>query len=89
MEAIQPLLNSNKENPFKAGHWILIMAFKQLIPFDGLSNSWHFSCYSAPIHWLVHGQMTSNNETVSHQMSRAGNIAKTVTVTDDAPHPEH
>ena len=28
-----------------------------------------FSRYSAPIHWLVHGHMTSSNETVSRQMS--------------------
>ena len=27
-----------------------------------------FSLYSAPTHWLVHGHMTSSNETVSHQM---------------------
>ena len=26
------------------------------------------SRYSAPIHWLVHGHMTSNNETASRQM---------------------
>ena len=32
-----------------------------------------------PIHWLVHGHMTSNNETVSRQMPCAGNIAKTMT----------
>ena len=41
--------------------------------------SWRFSRYSAPTHWLVHGHMTSNNETVSRQMRRAGNIAKTMT----------
>ena len=40
--------------------------------------SWCFSRYSAPIHWLVHGHMTSNNETVSRQMPLAGNIAKTM-----------
>ena len=44
-----------------------------------LSYSWRFFRYSAPIHWLVHGHMTSNNETVSRQMSWAGNIAKTMT----------
>ena len=44
-----------------------------------LLYSWRFSHYSAPIHWLVHGHMTSNNETVSHQMPWAGNIAKTMT----------
>ena len=44
-----------------------------------LLNSWRFSCYSAPIHWLVHGHMTSNNETVSRQMPWAGVIAKTMT----------
>ena len=41
--------------------------------------SWRFSRYSAPTHWLVHGHMTSNNETVSRQMPWAGNIAKTMT----------
>ena len=44
-----------------------------------LLYSWRFSRYSAPTHWLVHGHMTSNNETVSRQMPRAGNIAKTMT----------
>ena len=33
-----------------------------------LLYSWRFSRYSVPIHWLVHGHMTSNNETVSCQM---------------------
>ena len=33
-----------------------------------LLYSWRFSRYHAPIHWLVHGHMTSNNETVSRQM---------------------
>ena len=33
-----------------------------------LLYSWRFSHYSAPTHWLVHGHMTSNNETVSRQM---------------------
>ena len=32
-----------------------------------------------PIHWLAHGHMTSNNETVYRQLPRAGNIAKTMT----------
>ena len=40
---------------------------------------WLFSRYSAPIHWLVHCHMTSNNETVCRQMPWAGNIAKTMT----------
>ena len=44
-----------------------------------LLYSWRFSRYSAPTHWLVHGHMTSNNETVSRQMPWAGNIAKTMT----------
>ena len=44
-----------------------------------LLYSWRFSRYSASFHWLVHGHMTSNNETVSRQMPRAGNIAKTMT----------
>ena len=34
------------------------------------------SQYSAPIHWLVHGHMTSINETVCRQ---CGNIVKTMT----------
>ena len=34
-----------------------------------LLYSWRFSHYSVPFHWLVHGHMTSNNETVSRQMS--------------------
>ena len=44
-----------------------------------LLHSWGFSCYSAPIHWLVHGHMTSSNETVSRHMPWVGNIAKTMT----------
>ena len=38
--------------------------------------SWRFARYSAPIHWLVHGHMTSNDETFSRQLPWAGNIAK-------------
>ena len=44
-----------------------------------LLYSWRFSRYSASFHWLVHGLMTSNNETVSRQMPWAGNIAKAMT----------
>ena len=44
-----------------------------------LLYSWRFSRHSSPIHWLVHGHMTSNNETVSRQMPSANNIAKTMT----------
>ena len=44
-----------------------------------LLYSWRFSRYSMPIHWLVHGHMTSNNETVSRQMPWAGNFVKNVT----------
>ena len=44
-----------------------------------LLYSWRFSHYSAPIHWLVHGHMTSNNETVSRQMPWVSNTAKTMT----------
>ena len=43
-----------------------------------LLYSWRFSRYGAPIHWLVHGHITSYNETVSRQMPRAGNIGKTI-----------
>ena len=41
-----------------------------------LLYGWRLSRYRAPIHWLVHGQMTYNDKTV-HQMPLAGNIAKT------------
>ena len=44
-----------------------------------LLYSWHFSRYSVPIHWLIHGHMTFNNETVSRQLPWVGNIAKTMT----------
>ena len=44
-----------------------------------LLYSWRFFRYSTPIHWLVHGHMASNNETVSRRMPWAGNIAKTMT----------
>ena len=44
-----------------------------------LLYSWHFSCYSEPIHRLVHGHMTSDNETVSRQIPWAGDIAETMT----------
>ena len=46
-----------------------------------LLYSWRFSRYHAPIHWPVHGHMTSNNETVSRQTPWAGNIAKIMTST--------
>ena len=57
----------------------LLIFLKRKDYYFTLSYSWHFSCYSMPIHWLVNGHMTSNNETVSHQMPWAGNIAKTMT----------
>ena len=44
-----------------------------------LLYSWRFSRYRASFHWLVHGHMTSNNESVSRQMPWARNIAKTMT----------
>ena len=43
-----------------------------------LLYSWRFSRYRASFHWLVHGHMTSNNETVSRQIPWAGIIAKTM-----------
>ena len=48
--------------------------------YETRQSSLFFHCffrYSAPIHWLAHGHMTSNNETVSRQMPLADNIAKT------------
>lgn len=50
-------------------------------PFEELLlwYSWPFSCYSMPIHRLVHGHMTADKETVSCQMLWVGNIAKTMT----------
>ena len=50
-----------------------------IMQYPKLLYSWRFSRYSAPIHWLVYGHMTSNNQTVSHRMPWAGNIAKTMT----------
>ena len=60
--------------PYSASRFILVNKKHKLLLY-----SRRFSHYSAPIHWLVHGHMTSNNETVSHQMPWAGNIAKTMT----------
>ena len=48
------------------------------VPIVTLLYSWRFSRFSAPIYWLVHFHMTSNNETVSRQMPWTGNIAKTM-----------
>ena len=39
-----------------------------------LSYGWRFSRYSALIHWLVHGHMTSSSKTVYHQIPRASKI---------------
>ena len=49
------------------------------IQYISLLCSWHSSHYSAPIHWLVHGHMASNNKTVYCKIPWAGNIAKTMT----------
>ena len=73
------LLSSSLYKPlFLDSHTILEKVYKELMYWE-LLYSWCFSRYSAPIHWLVHGHMTSNNETVSRQMPWAGNIAKTMT----------
>ena len=60
---------------FISDHFCSLKIVKQYL----LLYSWRFSRCSAPIHWLVNGHMTSNNETVSRQMPWAGNIAKTMT----------
>ena len=44
-----------------------------------LLYSARFSRYSTPLHWLVHGHMISDNETVSRQAPWVGNIAKIMT----------
>ena len=44
-----------------------------------------FSRYGTPIHWLVYGHMTPNNETVDGQMPLVGNIAKTMTSNGNNP----
>ena len=44
--------------------WQALLTQRQIL----LLYSWRFSRYSAYFHWLVHGQITSNNETVSRQM---------------------
>ena len=46
--------------------------------YEELLYSLGFARYSAPIHWLLHGHMTSNNKAVSRKMSWAGNMAKTM-----------
>ena len=51
-----------------------------------LLYSWRFSHYSAPIHWLVHGHMTSNNETVSRQIPSAGNSGENCDVKRETVH---
>jgi len=48
--------------------------------------SWHFSRYSVPIHRLVHGHMTSNNETVYHQMPWAGQHCENYDVKRETVH---
>ena len=57
----------------------VIKVYLELVHNSLLLYSWRFSRYSTHTHWLVHGHMTSNNETVSRQMPSAGNIAKTMT----------
>ena len=37
-----------------------------------LVNSWRFPRYSGPIHWLVHGHMTSSNKTFYRQFECRG-----------------
>ena len=44
-----------------------------------LLYSGRFSRYSAPIHWLVHGHMTSNNETVPAKCHERTTLQKTMT----------
>ena len=63
---------------FKNNHYRNILRLHKG-KYEILLYSGRFSRYSAPIHWLDHGHMTCNNETVSRQMPRAGNIAKTMT----------
>ena len=45
------------------------------------NNSSLYGCcfyhYNTPIHWLIHGHMASNNETVYHLIRWAGNLVKT------------
>ena len=64
--------------------WNINISVPQIISFrDSTKNisvllySWRFSRCSAPIHWLIHGHTTSNNEIVYHQMQWVGNSAKT------------
>ena len=64
-----------------SSHPSIILYFclnRPIIKQNKLLYSWRFSSYSAPVHWLVHVHMTSNNETVSRQMP-SGNIAKAMT----------
>ena len=58
---------------------MLIEPFCYIVKQFVLLYSGRSSRYSAPIHWLVHCHMTSNNEAASRQMPWAGNIVKTRT----------
>ena len=49
-----------------------------------LLYSWKFFPNSARSHWLLWGQVTYNNETVSRQNLLAGNIAKSMTSEDNS-----
>ena len=50
-----------------------------------LLYSWRFSRYSAPIHWLVHGHMTSNNETVPAKCHERATLRKLWRQTGNRP----
>ena len=41
-----------------------------------LLYTWHFPRYCPPIHWLVHGHMTSNNETISRKCHEQATFRK-------------
>ena len=51
-----------------------------------LLYSWRFSRYSAPTHWLVHGHMTSNNETVSRPNAVSGQQCENYDVKRETGH---
>ena len=67
--------------PIYSLSWLLLAPECQTVPVWQVTSLYSrpFSRYSASFHWLVHGHMTSNNETVSRQMPWAGNIAKAMT----------
>ena len=69
LEKVLNCLRANKLSlNIDESNFVIFRPVQRKLPKQVLLYSWRFSRYSAPIHWVVHGRMTSNNETVSRQM---------------------